>query len=315
MKTFSVARAFSAGVDVVERKPMVLVWWTLAVLLLAFAPRLIVSHMAGANELGAMRDLLASLNDHEKLAIASGRLQASQHALGIWALPLGLWGLFVNAILYNAAFRAVLQPQKSSFGYLRLGAAEFWQFAVQIVVGILVTVYTVVCVFLFIMVVAASKLAGAGAGWVVGLTLVLLAIFTFWLSLRLSLGAVATFAERRFAYFDSWKLTKGVSWRLFWTGFLICALLIGLYIMVLAGTLFSLLPLAGLLPTPAGAPPPTTAPMAHGLGVAGLMSVASVATLVWLILGSLVAAVMQAFALPPWAEIYRSITGGEDTHA
>ena len=310
MKTFSVARAFSAGVDLIERKPGTLVWWAVAVLVLQLIPRLVISHMAGANEFGAMHDMMGAMNDPAKMQVAQQHLTASQHALGIWGLLLWAWSLFVSAILYNAAFRSVLQPQNSGFGYLRLGAAEFWQFAVQIVIFILVIVYVFVCVIVFILVAAGAKAAGPGAqGWIMGVTLVALALLTLWLTLRLSLGAVATFAERRFAYFDSWKLTKGVSWRLFWTGFLLTALVIGLEVLVFVSAFFSLLPLAGLLPSGGTATP---LPQPHGVDVAELLSLASVATLIWLMFGALVTAVFQALMLPPWAQIYRSVTGGDE---
>ncbi|HEY3812928.1 MAG TPA: hypothetical protein VGL66_06860 [Caulobacteraceae bacterium] len=311
MKTFSVARAFSAGVDLIERKPMVLVWWAAAVLVLQLIPRLVISHMAGANEFDSMRDVMGSLNDQAKLQIAQQHLKASEGALGIWGLGLWAWSLFVYAILYNAVFRAVLEPQKSSFGYLRLGAAEFWQFAVQIVIFILVMIYTFTCIMLFFFIAAASAVAAPEVrGWIVGLTLVALFLLTLWLALRLSLGSVATFAERRFAYFDSWKLTKGVSWRLFWTGVLLTALIIGLEIMLFASAIFSLVPLAGLLPSPGAAAP--TVPVPHGLDVADLLSIASLATLVRVLLLSLVTALFQALMLPPWAVIYRNITGGAE---
>ncbi len=309
MKTFSVARAFSAGVDLIERKPVTLIWWALAVLLLQLAPRLLISHMAGANEFGAMHDMMGAMNDRSKMQIAQEHLTASQHALGIWSLALWAWSLFVYAILYNAAFRSVLQPEKSGFGYLRVGAAEFWQFAVQIVIFILVLVYTFVCVIAFLLIAAGAKAAGPEAqGWIIGVALVALILLTLWLSLRLSLGAVATFAERRFAYFHSWSLTKGLSWRLFWTGILLAALVIGLEVMVVVSVIFSFLPLAGLLPSGAAAPLPAP----HGIDAAELLSVASVATLVWVVLLSVLTAVFQALMLTPWAQIYRSVTGGEE---
>jgi hypothetical protein len=309
MQTFSVARAFSAGVELIERKPWTLVWWTLAVIVLELAPRLAVSAYTGGDELGAMRELVGSIGNLERYKAAVQHLREAQASLGLWAWALSLWSVLCSAIFYNAAYRSVLEPQKSAFGYLRLGAAEFWQFLTLIVVWVMVVVYAVVCALLVGVVAFAAKAVGPPAtGWIMGVTILAVVGLSLWLGLRLSLGTVATFAQRRFAFFESWKLTKGLVWRMFWTAFLSVALLIGIMLLFLYGALLTVLPLAGAFGRAHTAPPP---PALHAHAVAEILSFASLGVLVWLVVGALIAALVRALTATPWAAIYRSVTGGE----
>jgi hypothetical protein len=313
MKTFSVARAFSAGVDLIERKPFTLVWWALAVILLQFAPRYILSAATGANELGAMQEVFdAALGAHDpaRLRAAAQHLSQAQGGMRVWGLLWTLWGLFVSAILYNAAYRSVLEPQKSSFGYLRLGAAELWQFLVLVVVTVAMLVYIVACVFAFAMIATMARALGAPAqGWVVGITLAVMIVVTYWLMLRLSLGTVITFARKRFAYFESWSLTKGRVWKLFWTGFLTFGLVIGLYVMLVFTVILSAIPLGSLVHAASGAAAPASAHA--GTVAAEFLTWGSLIVGVWLSLISIVTAVVQALTLTPWATAYQAMTADE----
>ncbi len=312
MKSFSVARAFSAGVDLIERKPWTLAWWALAIILLQFAPRYLLSAAAGGNELGAMQQVFDAVIRHDAAQIrsASEHMRQAQGSMRVWGMLWTLWGLFVSAILYNAAYRSVIEPQKSSFGYLRIGAAELWQFLVLVVVSVAVLVYAVACIFLVILIAMIARLAGPPAqGWIIGIAVAVLVVVTYWLMLRLSLGTVATYAQKRFAYFDSWKLTKGRVWKLFWTGFLTFSLVIGLYVMFLVSMIFSAIPLGSLLHAASGTP----APAAHGGTVAAeLLTWGSLIVGVWLSVISLVVAVVHAFTLTPWATIYQAVTASDD---
>jgi len=315
MKNFSVARAYSAGVDLIERKPWTLVWWAAATIVLLFLPRLFIPGLAGGmNEWSGVRDVWASAGNPEAMKAASAKLQAMQssHSPGMGFLWM-MWSLFVSAILYNAAYRAVLQPNSSSFGYLRIGMAEVWQFLVLIVQFLLVLAYVVALVLVIFVAALIAKAAGpAAAGWIMAATFILLLLLTLWLSLRLSLGQVATFAQGKFAYFNSWGLTKGRVWRLFWTSFLTLAMLIGLYCMFFFTVLLAVLPLS-MITRATGTP--TLEPMTQGPPTVPteLLTIAAVGLAVWLVVASLISAVVHALALAPWAAAYKGLTseGGE----
>jgi hypothetical protein len=311
MRSFSVARAFSAGVDLIERKPWTLLWWALAVAVLQLAPQYLLSAASGADELGATRDVFASLFSHDaaRMQAANQHLSEAQAGRQVWAFPLLFWGFLSSAILYNAAYRSVLEPQNSSFGYLRLGMAELWQFLVLIVQWLLILVYVAACLIVLFVVALVAKAAGPQAsGWILGVMIAVMVVLTYWLMLRLSLGTVATFARRRFAYFDSWSLTKGRVWRLFWTGFLLFALVIGLYVMFFFSVAFSMVPLAAILRGVSGAPA-----AAHGpVTAAELLSPASAGIMVLLLASSLIVAVFQALTFTPWAVAYQSLTAADD---
>jgi hypothetical protein len=314
MKTFSVARAFSAGVDLIERKPWTIVWWAGAILVLEIVPRLVASWMTGADEMGAMRDFVAAIGHPQQFQAAQERLHTAQSALGPWGFVISLWSLFVSAIVYNAAFRSVLEPQKSGWGYLRIGVAEFWQFVVLFFVGVLVLIYAVVAFLYFMLLTMIAGASGQPAGgWIFGIGLGILVVVTFWLGLRLALGSVATYARKKFAYFDSWALTKGVSWRLFWTFFLTTALLIGLYVMFLFSLILSLLPVMGMVGGAHEAEVVAAAPP-HLPAAADLVSLASLGVLVWVLLASLISSLIHAFTLTPWAVVYKGLTEGESAH-
>src|SRR3569623_2810791 len=168
MKNFSVARADSAGVDLIERKPWTLVWWAAATIVLLFLPRLFIPGLAGGmNEWSGVRDVFASAGNPEAMKAASAKLQAMQssHSPGMGFLWM-MWSLFVSAILYNAAYRAVLQANSSSFGYLRIGMAEVWQFLVLIEQNQLVQAFEVALVLVIFVASLIAKAAGpAAAGW------------------------------------------------------------------------------------------------------------------------------------------------------
>lgn len=315
MKNFSVARAYSAGVDLIERKPWTLVWWAAATIVLLFLPRFFIPGLAGGmNEWAGVRDVWASAGNPEAMKAASEKLQAMQAAnrnpgMGLlWMF----WSLFVSAIFYNAAYRAVLQPQNSSFGYLRIGMAELWQFLVLIVQFLLVIAYALVmALVVFVAALAAHAVGPAAAGVIMAVTIVVLVILTLWLSLRLSLGQVATFAQGKFAYFSSWSLTKGRVWRLFWTSFLTLAMLIGLYCMFIFTVILAVLPLSVLTHVTGT---PHLEPMTQGPPAVPteLLTIAAVGLAVWLAVASLISAVVHALALTPWAAAYKGLTSEGD---
>lgn len=201
--TFSATDAAFEGFRVVRRKPMVLLWWT-AAYLAVMAVMLIV----------AIGPLVTAVNAAQALEGASeptpedlAPLMAAWGAMMVVALPLGL--LF-GAVLNAAVARSVLEPAKSAFGYLRLGADELRVLAVTVALAVL-------AFFVFgAMGLAAGLIGGfaaaalGNAGWTVAILagLGLIAVGA-WLAARFSLAVPITMAEKKIAVFDSWRVTKG----------------------------------------------------------------------------------------------------------
>ena len=313
MKSFSVARAYSAGVDLIERKPWTLMWWVVAIIVLQMLPRFLLPGLLGnGNEFTAVRDMWASIGNPTQLQAATQRLQQARSAnqgMGLGALWL-LWNLFCSALLYNAAFRSVLNPEKSQFGYLRLGAAEFWQFVTLLVQMILLVVFGCVVALVLVASVFIAKTMGAASGYVMYGLFLVITVASIWLLLRFSLGTVATFAEKRFALFHSWHLTKGRAWRLFWTSFLTITMILGLVLMFAYSLLLAFVPFASLIPSGHVA---SVAPLSQGPpAVSGAYTAAATALLaLWLLVASILSSVLHAFTLTPWAVAYRGVTEQE----
>jgi hypothetical protein len=303
MKAFSVARAFSAGIDLIERKPLTLVWWAAAIMVLELAPRYLLPQLLGASS-GASPPIGQFSHDTQTNPVSILQQMQQSPASGrspFEALGSLLWTCFYSAILVNAAYRAVLEPQKSAFGYLRLGAAEFWQFLVLLTIVCLAVIYVVAAIYLTaFMALVRSALAEPWGAWLMLAYVIALVVLTYWILLRLSLGPVMTFAERRYRLFHSWRVTKASVWRLFWTGFLTAALLWGLILALLKSLGIVLIPvgtfwggLTQLAPVLASLEPTTWA--------------LSVGLILLLVAIALVEALIRAVTLPPWAAAYREL--------
>jgi MFS family permease len=129
--------------------------------------------------------------------------------------PILLLGLAVQCVMAAAVYRLFFRHDDTRFGYLRLGADELRLMALSLIyvalgMGLVIGVTMVAAI-----VTALSAFAGPGAEAVVGEITGLLSLgVLFFVLVRLSLAPVATFAERRLAIFESWRLTRGQFWRL-----------------------------------------------------------------------------------------------------
>lgn len=311
MKAFSVARTFSAGVDLIERKPWTLVWWAAAIVILVFVPRYLLPQLMGSADVASTTTgapigqftAHAEANSPAQILQQFQQSAASSHrSLGeslLWAL----WVCFYSAVLNNAVFRAVLEPQKSSFGFLRLGAAEFWQFLVQATIYVMVFLATLGLLFLsFFVVLSSAALAAPWSSWLLVAYIILVVILVYWVVLRLSLGPAMTFAQSNYRLFHSWAATKSSVWRLFWTGTLSFALIIGLCVQFFFAIFLFFVPIGAvwqglvqLMPGLAGLQPTSGA--------------VSLEVVLFLLAMALIDAVLRAITIAPWAAAYRELYG------
>jgi hypothetical protein len=134
----------------------------------------------------------------------------------ILTAPVILLGMAVLNVMAAAVYRLIFRHDDTRFGYLRLGADELR------LMGL-----TLIYIVLFIALVVAVGMVSGIVVALAGLVSPAAQSFLGWLSIpvsfgviiyvlvRLSLAPVATFAERRLAIFESWRLTRGQFWRLF----------------------------------------------------------------------------------------------------
>lgn len=212
---FSGSDAAFEGFRLVRRNPMALVAWALLYAVVSLASLFAMSTAIGPITEWAER--MDTLESQSPSATPAQVLEAFQGigqvmlSLG-WLIPVSL---VVTAMLMAAVARAVLNPRAGGFGYLRLGMDELRVFVVTLVLGILMF-----CAWIAVGVVIGvlAGIAGATeANWM--WLFVVLAGFAgvagiIWLAVRLSLAVPITVAENKFAFFESFAVTRGRFWSL-----------------------------------------------------------------------------------------------------
>jgi len=212
---FSGSDAAFEGFRLVRRNPMALVAWALLYAVVSLASLFAMS--TAIEPLTTWAERMEALETQSPAATPEQVMEAFQGfgqamlSLG-WLIPVSL---AVAAMLMAAVARAVLNPRAGGFGYLRLGMDELRVFVVTLVLSILL-----VCAWIAIAVVVSvlAGIAGAtGANWL--WLFVVLAGFAgigaiIWLAVRLSLAVPITVAENKFAFFDSFAVTRGQFWPL-----------------------------------------------------------------------------------------------------
>lgn len=315
MARIDIGKTAFAGFGLVARKPLTVAGWALFILVLGILP--VVGILAAMGP--ALADLIA--------VSKSGGEPTSQQMMpfiSTWyaANPI-LWvlSLLVRVMLAGAVFRAVLEPRESRWAYLRLGMGEVMLALVVICLSILLSLGAMVWIGLTAGVGFALWQAShpATIGFCI-LSGVGLAVMLIWLSLRFSLAAPMSFAERNFRLFKSWKVTRGNALNL-----LLVALILVLIVMVLEGVIMALLAAAG---------------MAAAGGMGGLHQMGGMHHLdeqameaffrqspkaligslgPWIVIGGLVAsyigAVFVVVFTAPWAEAYRQLRGPAEATA
>ena len=213
---FSATDAAFEGFRLVRRNPVVLVAWTVLygalnlAALLAMGPVLeqLVDWQGQANALESSNP--EDLSAVWALMADFGQIMAQM----AWMIPALM---LVEAMLLAAVARGVLKPRAGgALGYLRLGMDEVRVLVVTFVLGLFMTLVAVGSVIAVAIVITAARTAGLSAwsGLVAVLGMIAVVVLMIWLAVRLSLAVPITVAERRFAFFDSFSLTKSRFWPL-----------------------------------------------------------------------------------------------------
>ncbi len=224
---FSANEAALEGFRIVRREPLTFAVWTIGVLVF------------GVGFLALLMPMMAPM-----MALSSpGTLGARPDpALAAQILPVmgRLYAIMIPMLLIymavaNAAvYRAVLRPDETRFGRIRLGADELRLLGVSILLGLLYIAVSVGAVIVCMIVAALAALAfRSQIALAMGVSILVAYLIVFglmiWMGVRLSLAAPMTFAERRIVVFRSWSLTKGRFWGLLGCYLLVFAMLVGLY--------------------------------------------------------------------------------------
>jgi hypothetical protein len=299
MSDFTIGEAVGTGFRVVRRKPLTLLAW--------FAFQFVTSILLIVLMLAAFGTSLAEMQNMPTgpNADPTAALSMLGKMMGLFVLLIP-YSLLVSAVITTAANRAVLEPENSAFGYLRLGASELRVLVVNLVIGIII-----ICAYIASAIVGALIMGGFAiaarnnpALAVVGVLIMALLVLStiIFLATRFALAPAQTLDTRSIQIFGSWSLTKGKFWKIFCV-YLLCGLIVfGIYIVlalaVLAMMGVSVAGVAGLA---------NVMPKATSIG-----AVFAPASLAYYFVTGLVGAFILAIILTPGAFMYQRLANRAD---
>lgn len=311
MAGFSYVQAIGAGFRVIGRKPWAVLAWAAAYLLLAALPLLLILSQVLPDIISTYRDAAHQLA-HGMAPDPTKALALSNKISGLQPLILAIQ-FFAYTVLLGAAFRAVLRPEESRWGYLRVGRRELW-------LGLSLVVFTLVAVVLVLTLLAILAVAGAvgvtsahyghspGPWAYPTLRLIQLVsgLIIILVMLRLSLALPMSFAESRFVFYEAWGLTRRQGLKLFGVGLTLFLLLL---VCDVAATIALKVLLVDQLAHAAG-----WREALHGPAIEvarRLTPVMAAVTVVGSVLGMALFAILAA----PFADIYRQLKPATDPKA
>ena len=216
------------GFRIIRERPKLILFWGLVLLIGGGLMMLLLVAIAGP-DYERMQALSPPFDQTVVMTIMQRAVPNFAAAFGV-VLPIEL---VMSAVLSCAVFRAAWGEKNDRLGYLRFGADEWRQIAVQVLM-------MVVCFGLFFAVLLVSGtvggLAGANAqGAAVAMALLAFGmVFVVFVLLRLSLCAVQSFDRKRVDIFGSWKLTAKHGWTLL-GGYLVTAVMAVLVYLLCVG--------------------------------------------------------------------------------
>lgn len=295
---FSVAEAFAAGVDLIERAFKSVLIWALAMFLLALVPACVAFVVQGGHFIvpdGGFK--LSGVTGLNSGLVMEERRQLLGANLAYWLLG-AVWAVVGAAVIYAAIYRTTWARKTLPSGGLRLGAAEGWLSLVMVVQALgLIILILAVWMLLLVLALVAAILGPPFSGWALAAGGVAVVAAALWVVLRLCLCQAMTVAENRFRFFEFWGLTKGRSWKLFWTFSLVLALIIGLEVLYLGMVVLGIVVTFGV----------TTASL-RTVQLVPIPGFAVPIGLLWLAFASLLGALLRALLVAPLASAYRGLS-------
>jgi hypothetical protein len=308
MHDLSISQALGAGFRLIARKPLAALAWGVAYFVVGMLPIMLVLLFGAQAFVEMIRQAAANpyADTNPFMAGMVGPLALLQ--------PVGfLSAIAAKAIVMNAIFRAVLEPEDDHAFYLRFGGAELWQGLVQLCLQILISIAAVIAFIAVALVAAVVVFALMASGvrdfhpWMAvagGLVVLLILGVLAWLWLRLSMAGPMTFRDRTFRLFESWTLTRGHGGSLFLLALGIVAIILAIELVVfgLAGVV-----VVAVIGGMAGfADEATLAAFFEQPSSVWLPAVMTVALVVSAI-ACLVSGFLLAIVIAPWADAYRQL--------
>lgn len=297
MAQLSATEAALTGFRIIKAKPLVLVAWSLLMLIF-------VAAVFGLMFVGGKG--LMSLGEDPTPEAAL----ASLSSLAPLFTFLFIGGLLFGGIMSAAVNRAVLRPDASAFGYLRLGVDELLQIVVQIAYALLVVAGVVVVALVMSM--TGSSLSGAAGGLTIFAVILAVIGGSIYLAVRLSLASAQTFDQRRINLFGSWSLTHGRFWPIL--GAYLLAFVLTIVVAIVGGVVISIVSMMV-----GGGPMDLMTAAASGGStpeeVAAMFTPAAFLTvgmLVYLVLNCIMQAVSLALMRTPPADVYRQLSAPDN---
>jgi hypothetical protein len=209
---FSATDAAFTGFRVVWRRPLAAAMWAALQVTVTLGTTLFITLSAGAAFTKAA-DAGFQLNPDPAPMMAQLETLAPTYAV------IAIGALVLQAVWSAAMNRAVLRPEQSAFGYLRLAGDELRQLGLFVLIGLLAAALYLGVVTVGGIVFGLLGFANTMEGLALALLIlapVILVVFIF-AGVRLSLASPITFATGRIDLFASWAMTRGRFWSLFWT--------------------------------------------------------------------------------------------------
>jgi hypothetical protein len=221
MANIAIGDAIGSGFGLIRHKPLAVLLWAVVLIiaigaqLAIFGPlyAIMVSQglargAGGAPDFTALTPQLMQINSLGSLA--------------------SLAALFIESVIYCAVFRAILRPDESRWGYMRLGASEFMFFvlifggAFAFLIGLLVAL---IPIGLIIGVAAALHAVAVAVlfGLIAGIGLIFASIYV---ALRFSMVGPMIVSDGKFHLFESWHITRGKVGSLFLIALCIVAIVL-----------------------------------------------------------------------------------------
>lgn len=240
MAEFTAADAAFTGFRLVWERPLSVLYWAALQLVAALGYVLFVTLSAGKAFTNAAQVSLQFNAD-------PGPLMAALAPIAPTYLVVILAFLVLSAVLYAAMNRAVLRPERSSFGYLRLASDELRQLGLlALLAGMAIALYFAIVLAAAVVLTLLALVVG-DIGMVLGLVVVVpmtLVAFIYF-GVRFSLASPMTFDRGRVDVLGSWRLTRGRFWPLFVAYLLAFALSLVVWALTIAIAIFAVAILGG----------------------------------------------------------------------